>query len=137
MAGKWLAMLDEGMQPAAGPVAYGDASVSVGLAGTDDPGSTAFGPLYSFEPSSTHSIFVVVDADANINRLIFNLADYNFNRFLLADYELEAHTLPNGQRLISISSFNNNREAMDYFYALRSNPRQIGRASCRERVQRS
>lgn len=123
MAGKWLAMLDEGMQPAAGPVAYGDASVSVGLAGTDDPGSTAFGPLYSFEPSSTHSIFVVVDADANINRLIFNLADYNFNRFLLADYELEAHTLPNGQRLISISSFNNNREAMDYFYALRSNPR--------------
>lgn len=123
MADSWLAMLDEGMQPASGPVAYGDVNAQDDMAGTGESGITAFGPQFVFEPSSAHSIFVIVSADADINRLIFNLADYNFNRFLIADYELEAHTLPNGQRLISISSFNNNREAMDYFYALRSNPR--------------
>ena len=65
---------------------------------------------------------MIVESQADINRLMFNLADYNFSRFLMADYDIDTQLLPNGQRLITIGAFANQREGMDYYYGLRSNP---------------
>ncbi|HBG86484.1 MAG TPA: hypothetical protein DDW62_02945 [Marinilabiliaceae bacterium] len=122
MAIQWLGMLDEGLLPAIGPVNIADRALagenteSAGYKSPDEQGS-----LYLFEPNEVHSIFLVVNSEADINRLIFKLADYNFKRFLLADYELESHSAPDGKRIVTIGPFKNRREVMDYFYALRSN----------------
>ncbi len=124
MAAQWLAMIEEGMQPAIGPaVTTPERSATETADGTTvaTPGQPA--SAFAFEPGMEHQIFVVVNNRADINQLIFNLADYNFNRFLLANYNLAARSLTTGERIVTIGPFANSREAMDYYYGLRSNTR--------------
>ena len=76
----------------------------------------------TMEPESKHSLIVITDPRADINRLVFNFADYNFGRFLLNDYELITHKLPDGSNILEVNGFNNKREVMDYFYSVRQHP---------------
>ncbi|TCO07948.1 type IX secretion system periplasmic lipoprotein PorW/SprE [Natronoflexus pectinivorans] len=123
LAERWLAMMAEGKLPAIGPVTR---QMTTATDESDIPETPIEEVVpvdrFNFEPGQEHFILIVVEEDADINRLLFNLADYNFSRFLLADYEIESRTLPDSRRLLSIGSFANNREAMDYYYGLRSNP---------------
>ncbi len=62
----------------------------------------------------------------NMNRAIYNVADYNFSRFLLADYEISEKGLLEGDKALLVSGFRNKVEAMDYFYSLREKPEFFG-----------
>lgn len=121
LAKRWLAMLAEGRKPVAGitrPMAGVRNEV---VSQTDD--LTVEEPLmFQFEPEMPHYLILVINSEADVNRLFFNLADYNFSRFLLADYDIESKNLPDGQRIITVGRFANSREVMDYFYAIRENP---------------
>lgn len=119
LAAKWLAMLKEGRQPIAGPVKAGMQSITDQTIKPDN--YTEERIMFQYQPESEHFLILIVNEDADINRLFFNLADYNFSRFLLGDYEIESKSLPDGQKVLTVGSFVNNREAMDYFYALREN----------------
>ncbi|GAO27978.1 tetratricopeptide repeat protein [Geofilum rubicundum] len=124
MAEQWLTMLGEGLQPAIGPASsLSDRSIATTDGSVADSLSTEPASAFDFEPDQPHSIFVIVNNRADINQLIFNLADYNFNRFLLAAYNLAARNLSSGEKLVTIGPFANSREAMDYYYGLRSNTR--------------
>jgi tetratricopeptide (TPR) repeat protein len=124
MAAQWLAMIEEGLQPAIGPADSRPASTATQLAeGTSDATPDQPASAFTFEPGMEHQIFVVVNGLADINQLIFNLADYNFNRFLLANYNLATRSLASGEKIVTIGPFANSREAMDYYYGLRSNTR--------------
>jgi len=111
-------MLDSGRHPVAGAVPLRRAiDDNITIAGVD----RAISPdQFTHNPDDPHKILLIVNASADINRLIFNIADYNFSHFLLADYEINTLTLPDGQKLITIGEFVNQRESMDYFFRLRS-----------------
>jgi outer membrane protein assembly factor BamD (BamD/ComL family) len=117
LAAKWLEMLTQGRRPVSDPMRPGGPIVGDSAMQVTDAPTEAL--VFNFEPGATHFLLLVVNSETDINRLLFNLADYNFNRFLLGDYEFDNKLLPNGQRLITIGLFNNSREVMDYFYALR------------------
>ncbi|WP_430936332.1 hypothetical protein [Saccharicrinis sp. 156] len=74
---------------------------------------------YTIDHKSQHSLILLVNPEADINRLKFNIADYNFSKFLLNDYEMGKTQLPDGTPVFSVSGFNNRLEALDYFYSLR------------------
>lgn len=116
---KWLAMLKAGRMPIAGPVKPIAKSGADSISQSIEPIVEA--TLFQFEPVADHFIILIVNSEADINRLFFNLADYNFSRFILGDYEIDMKSLPDGQRVVTVGRFANNREAMDYFFALREN----------------
>jgi tetratricopeptide (TPR) repeat protein len=77
---------------------------------------------YRVNNSAVHSLIIVMNPETDINRLRFNIADYNFSRFLLNDYEMSMNKLPDSAPLFIVSGFGKHTEALDYFYALRENP---------------
>lgn len=119
LAKTWLSMFDEGRRPVPGSILAPSSTPDQPTYRTETSESIQ---LYTMAPESPHFIFMIVESQADINRLMFNLADYNFSRFLMADYDIDTQLLPDGQRLITIGAFTNQREGMDYYYALRSNP---------------
>ncbi len=74
---------------------------------------------YNINDKVTHSLVVIINPEADINRLRFNMADYNFSKFLLNDYEMAIKSLPDGTPIIEVAGFKNRLEAQDYFYSLR------------------
>ncbi len=66
---------------------------------------------------------IVMDILAeDMNRAIYNVANYNFSRYLLHDFEIKEIRLLDGSPALTVSGFANRVEAMDYFYGLRENP---------------
>jgi hypothetical protein len=61
-----------------------------------------------------------------IIRAIYNVADYNFSRYLLHDFEIQEKRLLDGSIALTVSGFSNRVEVMDYFYGLRENPHFFG-----------
>jgi tetratricopeptide (TPR) repeat protein len=76
---------------------------------------------YTVNNRAVHSLIIVLNPEADINRLRFNVADYNFSRFLLNDYEMSQNKLPDGSPLFVVSGFDKHTEALDYFYSIREN----------------
>ncbi|TLX73877.1 hypothetical protein E9993_13795 [Labilibacter sediminis] len=74
---------------------------------------------YVVDNKAKHNLILLVNKEADLNRLKFNIADYNFSKFLMNDYEMSSSKLPDGTPIFSVGGFNNRLEALDYFYALR------------------
>ena len=120
LATKWLAMLDEGRQPVPGPVMV--KSIEQQRDTLAEEASIETTPaFFEHQPEAQQYLILVVNSEADVNRLFFNLADYNFGRFLLADYDIESKQLPDGQRILTVGRFGNQREVMDYFFGVREN----------------
>ena len=117
LANKWLALIGEGRIPVRG--AFDAADGVDGTSFKGDPDSK--GDMYDFEPDAQQYLILIVNKDADFNKLFFNLADYNFTRFIVTDYDIESKYLPDGQRIITVGKFTNQREVMDYFYSVRDN----------------
>jgi hypothetical protein len=119
LAKHWLEMMREGRQPMKQTVNMEapDSSINANLTDEDD---AADGTMFKYEPQKLHFVWFMVEPMVDINRLLFNVADYNFSRFLISSYDISIDKIPSGQRSIVIGPFNNRGEAMDYYYALRS-----------------
>ena len=115
LARKWLAMLDEGRMPIPGQIVSSDGTVISG--GADGTASSA--ELYVYEPDAKQELVLIIDGKADFNKLFFNLADYNFTRFIITDYDIDSKFLSDGNRVITVGLFGNEREVMDYFYSIR------------------
>ncbi|MBN2744231.1 MAG: hypothetical protein JXR39_10090 [Marinilabiliaceae bacterium] len=76
---------------------------------------------YSLYPDAAHSLLIWVNRGVNAKQLLFNVADYNFSYFLVKDYDLIWHTLPDQSRMLEVRGFEKQHEAMEYLYALRQN----------------
>lgn len=74
---------------------------------------------YVISNKSKHRLILLVNPETDLNRLKFNIADYNFSKFLLNDYEMSSSKLPDGTPIFSVEGFKNRLEALDYFYSLR------------------
>ncbi|TRX72031.1 tetratricopeptide repeat protein [Carboxylicivirga sp. M1479] len=73
-----------------------------------------------------YQVVVMGIKEANLNRAIYHVADYNFSRYLLHDFEIQEQRLLNGSSIVVIDGFSNRVEVMDYFYGLRENPQFFG-----------
>ncbi|MBK3519595.1 type IX secretion system periplasmic lipoprotein PorW/SprE [Carboxylicivirga marina] len=73
-----------------------------------------------------YELVVMSIDDTNMNRAIYNVADYNFSRYLLHDFEIQEKRLLDGSLALTVSGFTNRVEVMDYFYGLRENPQFFG-----------
>lgn len=123
LAQSLLDELDKGRMPVKGPV-----QPSQILSRTDEsttPAQTIIEASdgYAMHPDGQHSLLIWVNRYANTKQLLFNVADYNFSHFLVKDYDLQVHTLPDQTKLLEVKGFDNQIEAMDYLYAVRQNPR--------------
>lgn len=74
---------------------------------------------FLYAPYEGHCAMIIGDSATNIAQLQYNLADYNFGRFLLADYDIEQQQLPDQTRLILVKGLKNKMEALDYLYTIR------------------
>ncbi|SMO69228.1 hypothetical protein SAMN06265379_10545 [Saccharicrinis carchari] len=74
---------------------------------------------YMVDNKAQHALIVLLNTGVDLNRLRFNIADYNFSKFLLNDYEMDQTQLPDETIVLRVSGFNNRLEALDYFYSLR------------------
>ncbi len=121
LAGEWLAMLDQGRKPVKTQSVSWVAEVAQAQPGQE---AVEFIPEiagFVSEPDSLHYMLMVVSDQADINQLMFNVADYNFERFLIGDYHLKTEKLADGRRVLSVGPFPNKSTGMDYFYAVRDN----------------
>jgi len=120
-----LKHLEEGKEPVQGTLYSPVPSESlVGmkeeLSEADEMDMTAAG--YVYIENETYDLVVLEIKDQDINRAIYNVADYNFTRFILSDYEIAEKRLLDGAPTLVVSGFRNKVEAMDYYYSLRENP---------------
>lgn len=74
--------------------------------------------LYQFPDSSAMYVVILANGICDKNRLNYNVADYNFSRFIVSDFELTPQTLKD-KYMLKIEPFPNATEAMDYFFAIR------------------
>ncbi len=74
---------------------------------------------FTTDHKAQHALILMVNPETDMNRLKFNIADYNFSKFLLNDYEMGSAKLPDGTSVFTVSGFNNRLEALDYFYSMR------------------
>ena len=74
---------------------------------------------FLYSPYEGHSAIIIADSATNMAQLQYNMADYNFGRFLLADYEIEQQQLPDQTKLLLVKGLKNKIEALDYLYTIR------------------
>ncbi len=125
LADKMLRLYADGRTPVAGPVSSnlitqrtkGFALEQRELGNTNINEEVV--SSFTVDHKAKHALIVLVNPSADLNRLRFNMADYNFSKFLLNDYEIGEAQLPDGTPLLSVSGFSNRLEALDYFYSLR------------------
>jgi tetratricopeptide (TPR) repeat protein len=77
---------------------------------------------YVFVENEPYELIVMGINEADMNRAIYNVADYNFSRYLLHDFEISEKRLLDGSAALIVGGFSNRVEVMDYFYGLRENP---------------
>ncbi len=121
LAGEWLAMLEQGRKPVKVESTSLVAEVAQTQPGQEAVESTPETAGFVSEPDSAHYMLMVVSNEADINQLMFNVADYNFERFLIGDYHLKTEKMADGRRVLSVGPFPNKSIGMDYFYAVRDN----------------
>ncbi|MBS2210236.1 tetratricopeptide repeat protein [Carboxylicivirga mesophila] len=81
---------------------------------------------YLYIENEPYELVVMSIKEGNINKAIYYVADYNFSRYLLHDFEIQQKRLLDGSAAIVVSGFANRVEAMDYFYGLRENHQFFG-----------
>ncbi len=127
IASHWLKMLDEGHQPEMFELALtgiesqdsGDA-MEHEIKGSGQQ-QEQMGE-YAFDPGSPHFVMLVVDAGADINQLMFHLANFNFDRITTGSLWIESRSIGSSIKVLETGPFENSKIGMDYFYSLINNP---------------
>ncbi|HPR31858.1 MAG TPA: tetratricopeptide repeat protein [Prolixibacteraceae bacterium] len=63
-----------------------------------------------------------MDTDIDVNRLKYDIANYNLDHYTLLDFDIETENLNNDTRLLIVRNFDNKESAMVYFLSIVRNP---------------
>ncbi|MCF8303838.1 MAG: tetratricopeptide repeat protein [Bacteroidales bacterium] len=78
--------------------------------------------IYNYEPKSTHFYVMLVDSrKVKVNATKVKLSDYNMKFNDLDDLNINSIILKDNWHMITINSFNNEQDAMDYYNAINNN----------------
>lgn len=122
VARHWLDMLKQGQKPGKDLFAasaeerresseVGEASQSKGAA-----------EKFEFQADAVHYLMIALQPDADVNQILFYLANFNFDRFTVGGLQLESGTIGGSYNTLQTGPFVNSRIGLDYFFALVNNP---------------
>lgn len=80
---------------------------------------------YRYNAAAEHVVLVVVSKEAIINKLAFNIALFNADKYLNQNYELREENLDSNNKAVMVSTFTNKEEAMSYYSAITSDPKAL------------
>jgi hypothetical protein len=69
--------------------------------------------------------------DININRLKFDIANYNLDNFTSLDFEIETESLNPETKLLIVRNFDNKEDALIYFLSI-VRKQEVFKNTCRE-----
>ena len=76
---------------------------------------------FSSDRQSKHRILLIsTDSLSGMNRLLYNVASFNFSRFLIKDFDLVINKLDNEQNVLSITNLESYDEAKWYLNSINS-----------------
>ncbi len=126
MAKALLQHLEDGKTPVQGTLFSASPSLpgqSISRDPQDEDGESPDDVLdFVYVEKEPYELVVIGIEQSHMNRAIYNVADYNFSRYLLHDFEIKEQKLITGEPSIVVSGFKNKGEVMDYFYSLRERP---------------
>lgn len=130
-----LALMGQGLEAQAGSTGSLAAKREEAAEIIDEPADTATHE-FTNEPKSPHMLLLVVrkDADLNANELLYDVAAFNFTKFMIKDYDLTKRET-NGRESIIISSLESYQEAEWYEKMLLAEPSLQGRVTL-DKVER-
>lgn len=67
-------------------------------------------------------IAIPTDNDIDVNRLKFDIANYNLDHYTMLDFDIETENLNNDTRLIIVRNFDNKESALVYFLSIIRKP---------------
>lgn len=116
-----LKHIKDGKLPVQGTLFSSSPGVSVDINQEEIVGMTPEAGFVYVE-NEPYELIIMDIEDKDLNRSVYNVADYNFSRYLLHDFEIQEKRLLNGSPIMVVTGFSSRVEVMDYFYGLRENP---------------
>ncbi len=78
--------------------------------------------IYSYNEKQSHFYIVIADGkQVDINRLKFNIANFNIDNYSMIDFNVSAIVLDKDVQMITVKSFDNATQAVNYFNAIKDN----------------
>lgn len=86
-------------------------------------GSQEFTPQkFSADKKTKHRLMLISSGNANdLNKLLYNIASYNFSSFLIKDFDLAINKLDSTQNALSVTNFESYDEAQWYVNSINTN----------------
>jgi tetratricopeptide (TPR) repeat protein len=83
-------------------------------------GADEFGGKFSYDEDLLHYFVIAYPKNANIdlNRLKFDLANYNIDHYTKIDFDIETQSLNNNTSLLLVRSLNNKEQGLIYFRSI-------------------
>ncbi|MGE5448422.1 MAG: tetratricopeptide repeat protein [Bacteroidales bacterium] len=83
-------------------------------------GQDPFDGKFSYEEDLLHYFVIAWPKDANVdlNRLKFDIANYNIDHYTKIDFEIESQSLNNNTSLLLVRSLNDKEQALIYFRSI-------------------
>lgn len=82
--------------------------------------------LYTFDENAKHYYFIIVNSNTNdVNRLKFNIINYNIDKFPMFDFEVKAQKINKSLTAITVQSLDNLSQARKYYKAINRKNRVI------------
>lgn len=123
VAARWLEMLGEGRQPERLDMADSetDAIPSADFQAEEVTDQQEPKSRFVEEPDAPHHIMLVVNAESDINQLMFQLANFNFDRHATRSYQIGVQDFEDSFKKLETGPFENRKNGMDYLFALLDN----------------
>lgn len=119
LASAMLAEIDKGRQPIKAELGKPISGTATAAQSHDGAAAEAEEVKFVYSPYEEHYAVILCNEAVNINQLQYNIADFNFGRFLIADYSLKSRLMADGVRLMLVKGLKNKVEALDYLYVIR------------------
>jgi tetratricopeptide (TPR) repeat protein len=83
-------------------------------------GADEFGGKFSYDEELLHYFVIAYpkSAEIDLNRLKFDLANYNIDHYTKVDFEIETQNLNNNSSLVIVRSLNNKEQGLIYFRSI-------------------
>jgi len=83
-------------------------------------GADEFGGKFSYDEELLHYFVIAYPkaAEIDLNRLKFDLANYNIDHYTKVDFEIETQNLNNNSSLLIVRSLNNKEQGLIYFRSI-------------------
>lgn len=122
VARHWLDMLKQGHEPGKDLFAASSEERRESSEVGEDSQSKEGAEKFDFQADAVHYLMIALQPDADVNQILFYLANFNFDRFTVGRLQLESGTIGGSYKTLRTGPFVNSRVGLDYFFALVNNP---------------